>query len=192
MSLSKVIGFAAVVAALALAATGGNSATAGAAKTCPAGYVHAKLSWGEKCLKAGQYCKIKGDREYHRYHFHCHTGRLSRSAAGGNSTGSGCQPGYSPCLPRVADLNCSDIPASKKPIRVTGDDPYRLDGDGDGWAASPRSRAKALLSLGWRYGASRVNARGLAPCALLVVGVRRQPCGAAMLRVAASQQFASA
>ena len=35
---------------------------AAAAKTCSAGYVHANLSWGEKCLKAGQYCKIKGDR----------------------------------------------------------------------------------------------------------------------------------
>src|SRR6266508_2764913 len=53
-----------------------------AAKTCSAGYVHANLSWGEKCLRVGQYCKIKGDREYHRYRFHCHTGRLSRSAAG--------------------------------------------------------------------------------------------------------------
>jgi len=137
MGLSKVIGFAAVVAALAFAAAGGSPAAAGSAKTCSAGYVHANLSWGQKCLKVGQYCKIKGDREYHRYHFHCHTGRLSRSAAGGNSTGSGCQPGYSPCLPRVADLNCADIPASKKPIRVTGSDPYRLDGDGDGYGCEP-------------------------------------------------------
>ncbi|MDX6407105.1 MAG: hypothetical protein QOE13_176 [Gaiellaceae bacterium] len=110
---------------------------AAVARTCPAGYVHANLSWGEKCLKSGQYCKIKGDREYHRYGFHCHTGRLSRSAAGGNQSGSGCQPGYSPCLPRVADLNCSDIAESKKPIRVTGTDPYRLDGDGDGWGCEP-------------------------------------------------------
>jgi hypothetical protein len=43
-----------------------------------------------------------------------------------------CEPGYSPCLPRVADLNCSDIPAAKKPIHVSGDDPYHLDADGDG------------------------------------------------------------
>jgi hypothetical protein len=96
--------------------------------------VSASLSWGHKCLRVGQFCRIKGDRECHRYGFHCHTGRLSRSAAGGNATGGGCQHGYSPCLPRVADLNCDDIPASKKPVRVTGDDPYRLDGDGDGWA----------------------------------------------------------
>ena len=115
MGLSKVIGLAAVVTALAFVATGDNSATAGAAKTCPAGYVHANLSWGEKCLKAGQYCKIKGDREYHRYRFHCHTGRLSRSAAGGNSTGSGCQPGYSPCLPRVADSTAATFRSRRNP-----------------------------------------------------------------------------
>jgi hypothetical protein len=107
------------------------------AKTCRAGYVHARLPWGEKCLHAGEYCRIKGDRYYHRYGFHCHTGRLSRSAAGKRRSGSGCEPGYSPCLPRVADLNCSDIPDSKKPVRVTGNDPYGLDRDGDGWGCEP-------------------------------------------------------
>ena len=43
-----------------------------------------------------------------------------------------CEPGYSPCLPRVADLNCSEIPADKKPVRVTGSDPYHLDADHNG------------------------------------------------------------
>src|SRR5437762_2631603 len=81
------------------------TAPTSAAKTCGAGYVHARLSWGERCLRVGQYCRIKADREYHRYGFHCHTGRLSRSAAGKRNGGSGCEPGYSPCLPRVADLN---------------------------------------------------------------------------------------
>jgi hypothetical protein len=42
------------------------------------------------------------------------------------------------------------------------------------------------------YGASRNNARGLGPRASGLVGGLRQPCGAAMLRVAASHQFASA
>jgi len=74
---------------------------------------------------------VSGDPEYHRYGFHCHTeAQLSRTATPNNSSGSGCQAGYSPCLPRVADLNCADIPSSKKPVRVTGSDPYRLDGDG--------------------------------------------------------------
>ena len=134
--MKNVLATLATAGALALAA-GVGAAPAAHAKTCSAGYVHANLSWGEKCLKVGQFCKIKGDREYHRYRFHCHTGRLSRSAAGGNATGAGCQAGYSPCLPRVADLNCADIPTSKKPIRVTGSDPYRLDGDGDGFACEP-------------------------------------------------------
>lgn len=48
-----------------------------------------------------------------------------------------CEPGYSPCLPVVADLDCGDIDESLKPIHVTGDDPYRLDRDGDGWGCEP-------------------------------------------------------
>jgi hypothetical protein len=137
MKLPKVIALLAAAVLAVVVAHGAPPVAAQPAKSCARGFVHAKLSWGEKCLKAGQYCRSKGDREYHRYHFHCHTGRLSRSASGGNSTGSGCQPGYSPCLPRVADLNCSDIPDSKKPIHVTGSDPYGLDRDGDGLACEP-------------------------------------------------------
>jgi hypothetical protein len=47
-------------------------------------------------------------------------------------SGGSCEPGYSPCLPVASDLDCSDIPASERPVTVTGDDPYRLDADGDG------------------------------------------------------------
>ena len=56
----------------------------------------------------------------------------SGGASGGGASGPGCEPGYSPCLPVAGDLDCSDIPAAKKPVRVSGSDPYRLDGDGDG------------------------------------------------------------
>lgn len=108
--------------------------TGGASASGACERVH--LSWGTKCIAAGQYCRSKGDAEYHRYGYHCHTGRLSRSAQGGNKPGTGCEPGYSPCLPRVADLNCADIPAAKKPVRVTGSDPYRLDGNHDGWGCT--------------------------------------------------------
>jgi hypothetical protein len=31
--------------------------TAFAAHRCSPGYTHADLSWGHKCLRAGQYCK---------------------------------------------------------------------------------------------------------------------------------------
>lgn len=51
---------------------------------------------------------------------------------GEGATGANCEPGYSPCLPRVSDLNCDEIPATKKPIQVTGSDPYRLDADHNG------------------------------------------------------------
>ena len=40
-----------------------------------------------------------------------------------------CKSGYSPCLPIVADLDCGDIGHA---VTVTGNDPYRLDRDGDG------------------------------------------------------------
>jgi hypothetical protein len=46
-------------------------------------------------------------------------------------SGPGCEPGYRPCLPIVDDLNCDDIDGALKPLHVTGDDPYRLDADGD-------------------------------------------------------------
>lgn len=45
-----------------------------------------------------------------------------------------CHPSYTPCLPIVGDLDCADVRAlGVAPVRVTGADPYRLDGDGDGY-----------------------------------------------------------
>jgi endonuclease YncB( thermonuclease family) len=47
---------------------------------------------------------------------------------------SNCHPSYSSCLPIVGDLDCADIRAlGVAPVRVLGSDPYRLDGDKDGW-----------------------------------------------------------
>jgi len=138
MRLAALIGLLLVVAGGAAVIQPSGAASTAPSHTCGSRYTHASLSWGHKCLRAGQFCKVREDGQYHRSRFHCHTGgRLSRSAEGRNSTGDGCQTGYSPCLPRVADLNCGDIPASKRPVRVTGDDPYRLDGDGDGVACEP-------------------------------------------------------
>jgi hypothetical protein len=68
--------FAAAVAAVALAAGGTHAAAApasaplSAVKSCSAGYVHAVLSWGHKCLRAGQFCKV-GNREYLKYRYDC-------------------------------------------------------------------------------------------------------------------------
>ncbi len=45
-----------------------------------------------------------------------------------------CHSSYSPCLPIVDDLDCADVRArGVAPVRVLGSDPYRLDGDNDGW-----------------------------------------------------------
>ncbi|MGZ8783898.1 MAG: thermonuclease family protein [Gaiellaceae bacterium] len=45
-----------------------------------------------------------------------------------------CHSSYTPCLPIVGDLDCSDVRAlGVAPVRVLGSDPYRLDGDGDGF-----------------------------------------------------------
>lgn len=49
---------------------------------------------------------------------------------------SGCHPAYEPCLPNLPGdaLNCGDLRSDQKPVTVLvpGDDPYRLDRDGDG------------------------------------------------------------
>ena len=47
-----------------------------------------------------------------------------------------CHPAYSPCLPNLPGdaLNCGDLTSEQKPVTVLviGEDPYRLDRDGDG------------------------------------------------------------
>ncbi len=60
--------------------------------------------------------------------------RTTASSGGAGSSGGGCEPGYTPCLPITSDLDCGDISDSLKPIHVTGSDPYRLDSNGDGLA----------------------------------------------------------
>ena len=54
------------------------------------------------------------------------------AAAPAAPAGAGCAPGYSPCVPPgPPDLDCADVGG---PVRVSGPDPHRLDGDGDGTA----------------------------------------------------------
>jgi hypothetical protein len=43
---------------------------------CGSGYVSAKLPWGHKCLRSGEFCKV-GNKAYRRYGFTCpKTGHL--------------------------------------------------------------------------------------------------------------------
>ena len=59
-----------VAGAGSLASAPAAPAPLAAAKTCSAGYVLAHLSWGDKCLRAGEFCKIR-NKEYLRYGFYC-------------------------------------------------------------------------------------------------------------------------
>lgn len=59
-----------------LTAVGGAAPTIVMAKSCSAGWKHAKMPSGHKCLRAGQFCASRYDGTYHRYGYHCHTGRL--------------------------------------------------------------------------------------------------------------------
>jgi endonuclease YncB( thermonuclease family) len=53
-------------------------------------------------------------------------------------TSNDCAEGYDPCLPVVSDLDCPEIEAmGLAPVSVSGSDPYRLDGDGDGVGCEP-------------------------------------------------------
>src|SRR5262245_55735573 len=45
--------------------------------TCPTGAVGAVIAKKHVCLKRGQQCAKRLDQQYHRYGFHCHTGRLT-------------------------------------------------------------------------------------------------------------------
>ena len=45
---------------------------ASAAKSCSSGWTHAVIGGSHKCLRRGQFCARRYDRQYHRYGYHCH------------------------------------------------------------------------------------------------------------------------
>jgi uncharacterized repeat protein (TIGR01451 family) len=45
---------------------------------CKRGFRHAIIAGQHQCLKIGQRCNRRFDRQYHKYGFHCHRGRLTR------------------------------------------------------------------------------------------------------------------
>ena len=69
---------AAVVAGTASAASASAAIQSASAKTCYSGYVTAKFSWGQRCVRAGQYCKLKRNPEYRKYKFECKRGTLRK------------------------------------------------------------------------------------------------------------------
>ena len=57
----------------------------------------------------------------------------SAVASPSSSAQRACAPGYRPCLPVRADLDCDQIADALKPVRVTGADQYDLDRDRAGF-----------------------------------------------------------
>jgi pimeloyl-ACP methyl ester carboxylesterase len=73
-----------VALVLGIGATGAVAASAAystASQPCSKGSVAAKIAGKQLCLKTGQKCKRALDRQYHRYGFHCHGGRLTKTVA---------------------------------------------------------------------------------------------------------------
>lgn len=71
----------AAAAALTLAAAGaavGAQAPEAERGHCKPGATSARIGAAHVCLNAGQRCKKRHDGAYHRYRFHCHSGRLTR------------------------------------------------------------------------------------------------------------------
>jgi virginiamycin B lyase len=86
---------AALVAALAFvvlsigSASGSSDASAGTvAATCSGGAVEAMIAGKHACLRRGQRCTKRLDSQYHRYWFHCHSGRLVNFPAAGKVVAS--------------------------------------------------------------------------------------------------------
>lgn len=71
---------AALTIVVALAAAGAAAAPAPSSSTqhCRAGVTPATIAGKHVCLKGGARCTKSRDRAYHRYRFHCHSGRLTR------------------------------------------------------------------------------------------------------------------
>ena len=98
------LGFIALFTASASAAPASEAtlvAGASPARTCSSGYVHAYLSWGEKCLRVAQFCKV-GNSEYRQYGFTCpssgHLVTATRTA----------RPAPKPSRPAGATAKCRD------------------------------------------------------------------------------------
>lgn len=52
------------------------------AKTCHSGYVHVNFTWGERCIRAGQYCKKTKNPQYHKNNFKCVNHKLQKVKKG--------------------------------------------------------------------------------------------------------------
>ena len=71
-------GTSAAVGAGGNAALARNAGPTASATRCRPGLRHAVIGGRHRCLRVGQRCTRRFDPRYHRYGFHCHSGRLTR------------------------------------------------------------------------------------------------------------------
>jgi streptogramin lyase len=76
MRAFAVVGLALLAIGTSLVASASGSRTSPVAR-CASGAVAATIDGKRACLRRGQRCRLRLDRQYHRYGFHCHTGRLT-------------------------------------------------------------------------------------------------------------------
>lgn len=78
--LKRLLALAGLGAGLLAAATAAAASFAPdeARHRCKPGFRHAVIAGRQQCLKVGERCNRRNDRQYHRYGFHCHSGRLTR------------------------------------------------------------------------------------------------------------------
>jgi len=72
------------------------AAQAAARKTCSPGYVHAVIGGQEKCLKAGEFCAARYEKDYEKYGFTCVNGHLRTLGSGSTTTTTRTSPGGGP------------------------------------------------------------------------------------------------
>jgi hypothetical protein len=134
-------GLSALVAVLPAALALHSGAGAQPLRTCAPGYVPANLSWGERCLHAGQFCKV-GNPEYRANGFACPaTGRLVATSAA---------PGLAP--PTYVGATVLLAPRMRTAGCVAGPEPDRRCSPG---AYSRGLTAAVLCSAGFRTSAIR-------------------------------------
>jgi virginiamycin B lyase len=108
-----------------IAGAGVSEAPSAETKRCKPGFRHAVIGGRHACLRAGQRCTKRLDRQYHRYRFHCHAGRLTRSQRP--------QPPRTPPPPappsQPSDRVAATIPVGFSPMGI-------VFGEGAVWAAS--------------------------------------------------------
>jgi pimeloyl-ACP methyl ester carboxylesterase len=73
--------FASLLVLVVAGAATGSVAPAATERRCAAGSTSATIAGKHVCLKKGARCNKRLDRAYHRYRYHCHSGRLTRFPA---------------------------------------------------------------------------------------------------------------